>query len=236
MNRRALVQRHWSRGGLTIATRALLGVPVAVSALLVACGGQPSPQPKHGASTTRSHTARVAPTSTPLPTFGPGDVAFNVSDDFGVPIPASWDNRTGDTDFASANGIPSDTKTELLIEGPGGGNGVTVPVLFVIQEPGDAIVAGDFRESLMQNSGGFGNYLIRSTGELSIDGAYAYQVTVTATDPDDRPFAEWNVLVNHVGNDGKQHTYAIGFISSPDAFGSLLPTAQNVIGGLVWFP
>ena len=35
--------------------------------------------------------------------------------------------------------------------------------------------------------------------------------------------------------DGKQHTYAIWFISSPDAFASLFPTAQNVIGGLTWF-
>ena len=234
MNQRLIARTHRWRGQSTIATCSLFGGVVAVSADLVACGAPSLPRSTQGA-TTRPLTANAAPTATALPTFGPGEVSLNVADDLAAPIPVSWQDRTADTDFATANGLPSDAKTELLIQGPGGGNGVTVPVLFVIQEPGPAIDASEFRTSLMRNGAGFGNFLIRSTGDLSIDGSSAYQVTITATNPDGRAFEEWDVLVNHAGKDGKQHTYAIGFISSPDAFASLFPTAQNVIGGLTWF-
>lgn len=235
MSQRPIVRKDRSRAS-TIAARSTFGALVVAGALMVACGGQAPSRPTQGGGAPLSGAPKAAPTARPLPTFGRGeDVSLNVADDLAVPIPASWENRTADTDFASANGLPSDVKTELLIQGPGGGNGVTVPVLYVVQEPGSAIDANEFPRDLMHNGGGFGSFLIRSTGDLSVDGSYAYQVIVTATNPDGRAFEEWDVLVNHVGKDGKQHTYNIGFISSPDAFNTLFPMAQNVIGGLTWF-
>lgn len=212
---------------------------VAASAMLIgiltACGGSSSGALR--AASPASHapaSPSQTPSATPLPTFA-GNVNLNVSDDFAAPIPVDWDNATGDAAFAAKNGVPPSAKTELLLAGPGGGNGVTVPVFIAIQMPDDeAVSPSQFQHVLMANPGGFSEYLIRSSAPLTIDGAGAYSVVVSGTNPDGRTFEEWEALANHTGMDGNEHTYEFVFVSSPEAFASLLPTAQKVVGGLTW--
>lgn len=234
--RRPSIETGRSRSPRPLLKPVAIAVLCVSASLVAACGGggsavmrTTSPPPL------RSTSATPAPSASPLPTFDRGQASVFVGNDLVAPVPATWTDRTDDQAFAADNGIPADGQVELLIQGPGGGNGATVPVIYVVQLPRTAYVdPSEFQSWFMDNMEGLSNLQIVSTGSLTIDSTYAYSGVIKATSPDGRAFEEWNLAADHTVRDGGSRTYAIGFITSPESFAALLPTAQRVVGGLSW--
>jgi hypothetical protein len=193
-----------------------------------------SSPPNMAAAASTPTAAAATPTPLVLPSFAKGNASIFFGNDVLTQFPKNWTDRTADQSFAAANGIPSTDYVELLLQGPHTGAANTGTVIFIVQLPANDYQDPSQFEADITGGPGFHNFQVVSMIPLTVGGDSGLAVTVTFSTSDGRTVKEWSVLVDHTPTGGDPTTYLIELITSPAAFATQFPVAEEVVGSLSW--